>query len=109
MPAADRTRARLLAWLCRSPLYGLTLCGRAPTALALALPIRWPGDASQGSQIVAGKYPLGGEIRAEPEPLGDPTGPSEAWLVDFHGFAWLADLAAVGSAPAREAGRAAIA
>ena len=109
MLAADRTRARLIAWLCRSPLYGLTLLGRAPTGLTLALPIRWPGDAARGGEIVAGTYPLGGEILAEPEPLGDPAGPSEAWLVEFHGFAWLADLVAVGSAAAREAGRAAIA
>src|SRR6516162_6414897 len=109
MLAADRTRARLVAWLCCSPLYGLTLLGGTPTGLTLALPIRWPGDAARGGQIVAGTYPLGGEILAEPEPLGDPAGPSEAWLVEFHGFAWLADLVAVGSAAAREAGRAAIA
>jgi uncharacterized heparinase superfamily protein len=103
------TRRRIMAALCGTWLYRLTLAGAVPQALALALPIRWPGDAARGAPLLAGEFTLGGETVRQPAPLGDPAGPGEAFLAEFHGFAWLADLAAAGGVASREAGRAVIA
>jgi uncharacterized heparinase superfamily protein len=102
-------RRRLVAALCRSRLYRFTLLGSAPSALALALPIRWPGDAARGGELLAGTFTLAGETVHRPVPLGSPAEPGPAWLAEYHGFAWLADLAALASGPAREAGRSIIA
>ena len=102
-------RRRAMAWLGRTRLYRLTLLGAAPKGLALALPLRWPGDAARGAQLLAGEFTLAGETVRQPAPLGDPVGPGADWLAEFHGFGWLADLAASGSAASREAGRTTIA
>jgi uncharacterized heparinase superfamily protein len=107
--AIDRVRRRVMAEICRTRFYRFTLRSAAPPALAQPLAIRWPGDATHGAALLAGEFRLAGEAVRAPAPPGDPVGPGEEWLLAFHGFAWLADLAAIGSPQAREAGRAAIA
>lgn len=105
----NRLRRRAVAALCGTRVYGFTLGRSAPKALALGLPIRWPGDAARGALLLGGEFVLAGETVRQPAPLGDPAGPGEEWLAEFHGFGWLADLAATGNAAARDVGRAVIA
>src|SRR5258708_10836973 len=102
-------RRRAMALFCRTPLFRISLAGAAPRELAQSLAIRWPGDAKRGAALLEGIFQLAGETVRQPSPLGAPAGAGEAWLVEFHGFAWLADLSTLGSAAARDAGRAAIA
>ena len=105
---ASRLRRRLMAAFCRTKFYRLTLVGAAPKGLALALPIRWPGDVTRGTLLLNGEFTLAGETVRQPAPRGDPQGPGEEWLAEYHGFGWLADLAATGNITARDAGRQAI-
>jgi uncharacterized heparinase superfamily protein len=105
---ATRLRRQVMALLSRNTLYRLTLRGSAPRELAVALPIRWPGDAKRGAAIVAGELHLAGETLRLVPPFAPPPEASEDWLADYHRFGWLADLAALGGAEARAAGRAAI-
>jgi uncharacterized heparinase superfamily protein len=105
---ADRLRRRLMATLCQTQFYRLTLAGAAPKGLAVALPLRWPGDATRGTLLLAGEFTLAGETVRQPAPRGNPSGPGEEWLAEFHGFGWLADLAATGNIAARDVGRQAI-
>jgi uncharacterized heparinase superfamily protein len=105
---ATRLRRQLLGLLSRNKLYRLTLGGSAPRDLAVPLPIRWPGDAKRGAAVVAGEFHLAGESLRLAPPFGAPPVAGGEWLVEYHRFTWLADLAAVGGAEARAAGRAAI-
>jgi uncharacterized heparinase superfamily protein len=83
------------------------LIGRAPSDLRSRLGERWPGDAVRGAAIFAGDIELRGETVRNPAPVWFPRGAGEEWLAEWHGFSWIADLAAVGP-EAREAGRALI-
>ncbi|MDB5409193.1 MAG: hypothetical protein JWL84_4105 [Rhodospirillales bacterium] len=98
-----------MAALARHTLYRLTLSGNAPRELAVALPIRWPGDAKRGAAIVAGELRLSGETVQLPADYAAPAAAPADWLSEYHRFAWLADLAALGGAEARSVGRAAVA
>ncbi|HZS81871.1 MAG TPA: heparinase II/III family protein [Stellaceae bacterium] len=104
-----RLRARLLAAVAGTRLYRLTLAAAAPPRLALSLPIRWPGDPARGAALLRGEFRLAGETIRDPTPFADPVGASDDWRREFHGFAWLADLAALDDAAARDAARAMIA
>jgi uncharacterized heparinase superfamily protein len=105
---ATRLRRQLMGLLSRNTLYRLTLHGGAPRELAVALPIRWPGDAKRGAALVAGEFHLAGESLRLESPFAAPAAAADDWLAEYHRFAWLADLAALGGAEARAAGRAAI-
>jgi uncharacterized heparinase superfamily protein len=105
---AIRLRRQIMGLLSRNTLYRLTLRGSAPRELATALPIRWPGDAKRGAALIAGDFHLAGETLRLPPPFAAPPAAPADWLVDYHRFAWLADLAALGGAEARAVGRAAI-
>ncbi len=71
-------------WLSRSSLYNLALWGPAPSELRLRLAETWPGDPRRGEGL-----------------LGQPP----QWTADNHRFAFLADLAALGTEPAVRAAR----
>jgi uncharacterized heparinase superfamily protein len=88
----------------RSALYHLSLWGPTPRALALRLPEPWPGDAAAGERLLAGEFRFleeSVESRLPPWTAERP----EAWRAELHRFAWLADLAAVGSDGAWQAAR----
>jgi uncharacterized heparinase superfamily protein len=102
---ASRLRRRLMAAFCQTQVYRLTLIGSVPKGLVLALPIRWPGDVTRGALLLAGEFTLAGETVRQPAPRGDPQGPGEDWLAEYHGFGWLADLAATGNIAARDVAR----
>ena len=104
-PASDRRpRHRLWAALCGSPLYGATLWGRSPAALALKLEPLSPGDATRGAALLEHHYRFNGETVASAVPPWEARA-SAAWQASLHGFAWLDDLAAADrAAAAQEAG-----
>jgi uncharacterized heparinase superfamily protein len=86
-----------------SAVYHLSLRGFAPAAPAITLE-PWPGDAIAGAALLAGEFRFAGELaRSKTPPWTAPLRP--AWQAALHGFAWLGDLAALGSAEARSAAR----
>ena len=104
-----RLRRRAMALLCRTRLYRYTLAGRTPREFVKNLAIRWPGDAKRGAELLAGDFHLAGQTVRLAAPYAPPPEAGADWLAEFHGFSWLADLATLGSAEAREIGRVAIA
>ena len=71
-----------------------------------------PGISSRGEDLAAGLYEFGGQT-VDAEEVGERgdtpwrhRAAGEFWLADLHGFAWLRDLRATGSAQAAERGRA---
>ncbi|MEZ5648793.1 MAG: heparinase II/III family protein [Alphaproteobacteria bacterium] len=90
-----------------SPFYGYFLKGRVPVSLLTIPPDPWPGDATHGASIIAGKMSLSGAMI----PIGD-----DPWdwqrlsypdlvLAELHGFGWLSDLRTVGGDAARRRAR----
>ncbi|AWK87690.1 heparinase II/III family protein [Azospirillum thermophilum] len=91
-----------------NPLYALMLGGRAPTTLAVVPPDPWPGDATDGSALLAGVLRFAGQtIAIDPtaEPRWRPQGATRRWIDDFHRFDWMRDLRAVGGDMARRRAR----
>jgi uncharacterized heparinase superfamily protein len=107
-----RDAPRLTARLARAALrtvsptrfYRHTLIGRVPADLSLKLGQAWPGDPQRGAAIAAGEIELAGELVREPQPRWFPAEAGTDWLAAWHGFAWLSDPIAAGTA-ARDAAR----
>jgi uncharacterized heparinase superfamily protein len=102
-----RMRRDMLRAVAARSLYRHTLIGPVPADVAVRVGERWPGDAKRGAAILAGDIELAGELVRNPAPVWHPAGASPDWLAAWHGFAWLADLMAVG-ASARDAAQALI-
>ena len=85
--------------------YRHTLIGPVPADLRTKLGERWPGDERRGEAILAGDIEFAGETVRNPHPVWFPPRAGAGWLAEWHGFAWLADLAGVGAA-ARDPARA---
>ena len=99
-----RLRRDALQALAAGPLYKHTLIGRVPADLKLRIAQRWPGDAKRGTAIAAGEIELAGELVRAPAPRWSPPSAGQEWLAAWHGFGWIADIAAAGGG-AREATR----
>jgi uncharacterized heparinase superfamily protein len=97
-----RLRRDALQALAAGPIYRHTLVGRIPSDLGLRIAQRWPGEAKRGAAIAAGEIELAGELVRSPAPCWSPPGVGPGWLAAWHGFEWVADVAAAGTA-AREA------
>ena len=92
-----------------SALYRVSLRGRRPDGLVFRPSDPWPGDAARGAALLANEYRFGGQsVAASGGVPGYPAGAAAPWLEEAHGFAWLRDLAAAGTAEARESARAAV-
>lgn len=82
---------------------------KVPDAPARAFRDLWPGDLNRGARLLAGQFEVAGTLRRlEPggEGGGAGIGWDEAagpvvWRAAVHGFAWLRDLRALGTDPAR--------
>ncbi len=82
---------------------------KVPDAPARAFRDLWPGDAARGARLLRGEYEVCGTVR--PLRPMEPDGPpgqgwdahagSAVWRSAVHGFAWLRDLRALGTDPAR--------
>jgi uncharacterized heparinase superfamily protein len=105
---APRLRARLtraaLRAVSRTRLYRHTLIGRVPADLGLKLGQAWPGDPQRGAALAIGDIELAGELLREPQPRWFPPAAGTDWLAAWHGFGWLSDLIAAGTA-ARDTAR----
>lgn len=101
-----RLRYRLWAAYWSTPAHRVRLWGRAPKALALSLDERWPGDPRRGEAIIEGSYRFAGETVASADPPWAPGLAGADWQAELHGFAWVADLAAVASEAATGKARA---
>ena len=78
-----------------SALYHVALWSPAPRPITLKLGTPWPGDRERGAALLSGIYDLAGEhVQSAASPWDADA--SEAWRAALHGFAWLADLAALG-------------
>jgi uncharacterized heparinase superfamily protein len=97
-----RLRREALQALAAGPFYRHTLIGRVPSDLRFRIALRWPGDSRRGAAIIGGEIELAGEVSRTPSPRWAPPGPGPEWLAAWHGFAWVADVAAAGAA-SREA------
>lgn len=78
--------------------------GRIPTKINIKLGQPWPGDPKRGLAIAAGDLEFAGERVRDPTLCWSPAAGAEDWLAAWHGFAWLSDVLAAGSA-AREVAR----
>jgi uncharacterized heparinase superfamily protein len=99
-----RLRRDALQAFAAGPFYRYTLIGRVPADLAFKIGQPWPGDPTRGMAITAGEIELAGELVRNPSPRWFPPAAGEEWLAAWHGFAWLPDLAAAGTA-GRQAAR----
>jgi uncharacterized heparinase superfamily protein len=93
-----RLRRDALQALKGGRLYRRTLMGPVPADLRLKIGPRWPGEARKGALIAAGDIALAGMVVRNPSPRWFPPGAGEDWLAAWHGFDWLGDLLAAGSA-----------
>lgn len=93
------------AFAFRSPLYNLTLGGRAPAALSCVPGDPWPGSAAAGTELLEGRYRFAGEAVTSDDPPWSPAGAGQAWIAAFNAFDWLRDLRAVGGDAARRHAR----
>lgn len=81
---------------------------KVPDAPARAFRDLWPGDAARGARLLRGEFEVAGTVRRlEPAAEGttgagwEPQAGPVAWRAAAHGFAWLRDLRALGTDPAR--------
>jgi uncharacterized heparinase superfamily protein len=84
---------------------------RVPAAPARSFRDLWPGDAARGARLLRGECEVAGTARpllpAEEGGEGwQAKGASPTWRAAVHGFAWLRDLRALGTDPARLRARA---
>jgi uncharacterized heparinase superfamily protein len=100
MPARSTALHRLAA----SRFYRHTLIGRVPDTPKPGICQVWPGDATRGAAIAEGLIEFAGEAIRNPSPRWFPPAAGAEWLAEWHGFNWLADLAAIGE-EGREAAR----
>ncbi len=80
---------------------------KVPDAPARSFRDLWPGDATRGARLLRGEFEWQGTARRlEPAGVGweAAAGPT-AWRAAAHGFAWLRDLRALGTDPARTRAR----
>jgi uncharacterized heparinase superfamily protein len=91
-----RLRRDALQALAAGPFYRHTLVGRVPGDLRLRIAQRWPGDAKRGAAIAGGEIELAGELVRSPAPRWAPSSAGLEWLAAWHGFGWVADVAAAG-------------
>lgn len=81
---------------------------KVPEAPARAFRDLWPGDAARGARLLRGEFEVAGTVRRL-EPAAEGTtgagwGPESGpvlWRAAAHAFAWLRDLRALGTDPAR--------
>jgi uncharacterized heparinase superfamily protein len=83
-------------------LPGHRVIGRVPVDLKLRIAQHWPGNVKRGAAIVGGEIELAGEVVRTPSPRWSPPSAGRDWLAAWHGFGWVADVAA-GGGIAREA------
>jgi uncharacterized heparinase superfamily protein len=78
-----------------SALYHLSLSGPAPARPRIGLDPLPLGDPARGAELAAGRFRFAGEsLAADMPPWTAAQRPD--FLAELHGFAWLADLAALG-------------
>ncbi|HXC90561.1 MAG TPA: heparinase II/III family protein [Stellaceae bacterium] len=104
MSIAARMRHDMLRSLTGNRFYRHTLVGRVPPGVEVKIGQAWPGDPQRGAAIAAGEVELAGKLVRSPSPRWFPPAAGEDWLACWHGFDWIADLAAAGAA-AREVAR----
>ncbi len=103
-PPNDRLLAALERLVFGGALYRMTLAGAAAAPLRLNVPYRAAGEARTGAAILRDSFALAGEQVEAADPWTAQGG--EAWRQALDGFAWLADLRALGSDAARTKARA---
>ena len=90
----------------RGLFYGHSLRGKRPNALTFIPEENWPGSAERGALLVDRQLRFRNHTVNAQDAISGAANPGEAWLTDFHGFAWLRDIRAVGTEAARVQARA---
>jgi uncharacterized heparinase superfamily protein len=89
----------------RSAFYRLTLSRAAPPEIVPTAGDPWIGDAQRGNALLHGSFGFHGQSFDHGSQGWSPVGAHAAWRAELHGFAWLRDLAEVGSETARNRAR----
>ncbi len=89
------TRPATSGGLKASWLYRAWLTGPTPGDIRRQLPNQWPGDPQAGHRVLDGDFAFRGESYPITLAAALPDDATEAWQAWFHGFGWLADLAAL--------------
>ena len=85
----------------RGVFYGNSLRAKRPNALTFLPQENWPGSAERGAMLLDGRLRfLNHSVKAADIHAGT-VNPGTAWLTEYHRFAWLRDMRAVGSEAAR--------
>ncbi|QYZ69509.1 heparinase II/III family protein [Neotabrizicola shimadae] len=101
-PAAELRAAERGAFGTRFAVWRASLSRSAESFVSQPEP-RTIGHFARGRQLVAGNFLLGGSLVEAPDTrLWDIAAPHPDFAQEAQGFAWLDDLAAVGSAAARD-------
>lgn len=96
-------------WFYGSAFYRLTLKGKVPDGLRQIPADPWPGNPVAGESLMAGTFVQAGHpVTMGEDPWGAVAGQPDV-EAKLHGFAWLSDLRALGSPPAKAKARALIA
>ncbi len=110
---ADLPHGRLVAHGCDaigrslfgSALYRLTLRGRTPDRIRVALPYSWPEDREQAEAILDESILFAGRRRPMGRAPWSALQSDTAVAAHLHGFEWLMDLRAVGTRAAMQRAR----
>lgn len=100
----DQVRSGAAAVTYGNPLYHLMLQGEVPASLTFLPQPLQAGNAGRGEELLQARFNFGGEVATAWPPPWQPQQASQAWRESLHGFGWLHDLRAEGSAQAQQAG-----
>lgn len=101
-----KTKKTFLSLLYANPLYSLTLKTMRAKTIILVPNDNWPGVAERGCSLLNKNYDFAGQSVHSALPPWMINGASDDFLTEFHSFAWLRDLRAVGGDAARRKARA---
>ena len=85
----------------RGFFYGNSLRSKRPSALAFIPQENWPGSAERGNAFLGGRLRFLNHSVQAADIYSGAVDPGRAWLTEFHRFAWLSDIRAVGTEAAR--------
>lgn len=85
----------------RGLFYGNSLRSKRPSALTFLPQENWPGSAERGASLMDGRLRFLNHSVKSADIHAGTVNPGIAWMSEYHRFAWLRDIRAIGSEAAR--------